>query len=88
MSAFIQDLLSLDPEEEEPPPPLLGGIPLAIAGDQVVSGRFREDQIAEVEVDRETGEIRVLRLASVVITSYSIHYTKLYELTIITRMVW
>jgi hypothetical protein len=40
-----------DPDEEAPPPPLLGGAPVVVPAGGVVSGLFREDQVAEAAQD-------------------------------------
>jgi hypothetical protein len=42
-----------DPEEDPPAPPLAGGIPLHIAGNQTISGVFREDQLREASIDAD-----------------------------------
>lgn len=44
-------LFVIDPDEEEPPPPLLGGEPIEVPPRGVVSGVFREDELAEAAQD-------------------------------------
>ena len=41
----------VDPQEDEPPPPLMGGIPMEIPAQGVVSGVFREDELSEAAQD-------------------------------------
>jgi len=40
-------------EEDPPPPPLSGDIPIDVAGRQVLTGVFREDQLREAAIDLE-----------------------------------
>jgi hypothetical protein len=40
-----------DPDEEAPPPPLLGGRPVVVPANGVVSGLFREEDVAEAAQD-------------------------------------
>lgn len=41
----------IDPDEEEPPPALLGGVPMTLEPNQIVSGVFTEDQLDEAAID-------------------------------------
>jgi hypothetical protein len=41
------------PEDQNPPPVLLGGSPIHLEANEVVTGVFREDQIAECSIDLE-----------------------------------
>ena len=51
--AYVPSAFVVDPEEEEEPPPLVGNVPMDIGPNEIRSGVFREDQLAEAAIDLE-----------------------------------